>query len=119
MAPVSPDLGLLGGRLYQHHWLYPSRLFFVAYFSTARAIKNAAATAILLGFLTSLMIEVLQAYLPTRDSGMHDLITNTLGTGLGVLLYRSSLFQTFMTKAFLKQASDLDHAGALKREFKS
>lgn len=64
----------------------PFGLSFFAYFSNIRATKNPATLVVLLGFLTSLTIEVLQASLPTRNSGMNDLITNTLGTGLGVLL---------------------------------
>jgi hypothetical protein len=74
----------------------PLGYFLVAYLSTVRATRARAATAVLLGFLTSLVIESLQAYLPTRDSGMNDLITNTLGTVLGVLLYRSSLIENRM-----------------------
>jgi VanZ family protein len=81
----------------------PLGFFWGAYFSTVRAIRKASATTILLGFLTSLTIEWLQAYLPTRDSGMNDLITNTLGTVLGVLLYRSSLFQDLMAHVCVKQ----------------
>jgi VanZ family protein len=71
----------------------PLGYFLVAYFSTRRATRTAATAAVLLGFLTSLTIESLQAYLPTRDSGMNDLITNTFGTVLGVLLYGSPLIQ--------------------------
>jgi VanZ family protein len=69
----------------------PFGFFFFAYFSAVRGTNNPAISTILLGFLTTLTIEVLQAYLPTRDSGMNDLITNTLGTALGVLLYRNPL----------------------------
>jgi VanZ family protein len=71
----------------------PLGYFLVAYLSTVRATRTAATVAVLLGFLTSLTIESLQAYLPTRDSGMNDLITNTFGTVLGVLLYGSPLIQ--------------------------
>jgi hypothetical protein len=66
----------------------PTGFCFYAYFIAAWPAKRALIATLVLGFLVSLTIEVLQAYLPTRDSGMTDLITNTLGTYLGVLSYR-------------------------------
>jgi VanZ family protein len=71
----------------------------VAYLSLTRAIKHPAATTVILGFFTSLSIELLQVLLPTRDSDITDLITNTLGTVIGVMVYRSSICQALLTKA--------------------
>lgn len=51
-------------------------------FSTRRAFI----LALLIGGGTSLTIEVLQVFLPSRDSSLLDLINNILGTGLGAMV---------------------------------
>ena len=65
----------------------PLGFFFYAYLSYS--IRRAALVTVILGGAVSLTIEILQAYLPTRDSGMTDLITNTLGAYIGVQSYRT------------------------------
>jgi hypothetical protein len=77
----------------------PLGFFYCAYFSSLRNIKRAALITVGLGFTVSLTIEVLQAFLPTRDSGTTDLITNTLGTAIGAMIYGSAPVQTIMAKA--------------------
>ena len=64
----------------------PLGLAFTLYLSLWRTVNRAAVLAVLAGFVLSLTIEVLQGFL-ARDSSSTDLIMNTLGTGIGALLY--------------------------------
>ena len=65
----------------------PLGFFFCWYFSSIRRIKRSVMVTIVLGFVVSLSIEVLQSFLPTRDSGMTDIFTNTFGTAVGVMFF--------------------------------
>lgn len=85
---------------FHEHWGYwknvliniggfvPLGFFFCAYLTIANRFSRPQLVTIILGAAVSLTIEILQAWLPTRDSGMTDLITNTLGSYIGVMLYR-------------------------------
>lgn len=66
----------------------PIGVCFYPYLSIKK-IKPAAALTVVLGAIISITIETVQAFLPTRDSGMSDIFTNTLGTWSGILLCRA------------------------------
>ncbi len=53
---------------------------------TSHKFRRPGIASVFLGFLVSLTIEALQAYLPTRDSGTSDIFMNTLGAYAGILL---------------------------------
>jgi VanZ family protein len=69
-----------------------------AYFYLQRRWPHAAVLTVFAGFAISATIEVLQAYIPSRTSGVLDIITNTLGTGLGVWLFHWRPLQVFASK---------------------
>jgi len=66
----------------------PFGLSFCAYLSAVRITSRPILVTVILGFVVSLTIEFLQAFLPTRDSGLTDVMTNTLGTAVGAVLYQ-------------------------------
>jgi hypothetical protein len=74
----------------------PFGFLFHAYLVFHRPSRHAAWIAVLGGFAISLTIEVLQAYIPSRTSGMLDVFTNTLGTYLGVVLFGWPPMQNFV-----------------------
>jgi len=53
--------------------------------------KHGQLMAVIFGFLLSLTIESIQSWAPARDSSILDLILNTFGTLIGVIIYRPVL----------------------------
>jgi VanZ like protein/concanavalin A-like lectin/glucanase superfamily protein len=66
----------------------PFGFVFVAYLTLNRNVGHPAIMTVFCGAAISLAIEILQVYIPGRDSGILDVITNTFGTFLGALLFR-------------------------------
>jgi VanZ family protein len=87
-AEFNRDTDFWGAVLKNVVGFVPLGLCFCAYLSASRRVKRVALVTVSLGISVSLIIEILQAYIPTRASGVTDLITNTIGTYLGVVSYR-------------------------------
>src|SRR5258708_569074 len=64
----------------------PFGFFLCGYLKNRGGEQRAVWRTVIAGFLLSLTIEVGQYFLPMRNSGTTDLITNTTGTWLGALL---------------------------------
>ena len=76
----------------------PFGFVFAAYMTWNRNARHATIVTILCGAAISLAIEILQEYIPGRDSGILDIITNTSGTFLGALLFRWAPMQNLTRK---------------------
>ena len=76
----------------------PFGFVFAAYLTWDRKVRHAVIITILCGTAVSLIIEIVQEYIPGRDSGILDLFTNTGGTALGVMLFRWAPMQHLTRK---------------------
>jgi hypothetical protein len=87
----------------------PFGFVFIAYLTWNRNARHATIVTILCGAAISLTIEILQEYIPGRDSGILDIITNTVGTSLGALLFRWAPMQylTRKTLDFLRSGEQI------------
>ncbi|MBZ5582679.1 MAG: VanZ family protein [Acidobacteriia bacterium] len=65
----------------------PFGFFFYAYLSSKPSAGRTMLKVVVVGALVSFIMEILQAYLPTRQSDTMDIITNTFGSWLGSMLY--------------------------------
>jgi hypothetical protein len=74
----------------------PLGFLLCAYMAVTRSRTIAILYTTLAGGLLSFAIEVAQAYIPRRSSGVTDIITNILGTTLGAVLVRPNLVRAIL-----------------------
>lgn len=93
-----PDNGYVNDVAINIAGFIPFGFLLAAYLSWNRQGTRAATLTILAGAAISVTIEVLQVFIPSRTSGVTDIITNTLGTALGVLLCNWGPVQTLTVR---------------------
>src|SRR5204863_1841583 len=74
----------------------PFGFFFCMFLSSGQASRKTMIATIVLGTAFSLTIEVLQVFIPMRDSGTTELFTNTLGTAIAAMLCRWASSQVLL-----------------------
>lgn len=87
----------------------PLGFFFCMLFSSSESKRKAVVVTILLGSVFSLTIEVVQGFIPMRDSGTTDILTNTLGTAIGAILCRWGMLHPLFGRPQSQSASKICH----------
>jgi hypothetical protein len=82
----------------------PFGLLLSAYLSISHVRKRSILVSVLAGFAVSVTIEVLQAFIPSRGSGLLDIVTNTFGTYLGALLFQWPPIRNIASKFYVYPA---------------
>ena len=100
----SPRKEIMENEYYVHDILVniagfvPLGFVICAYLAYTRSQRQAIVYAILAAGILSFVIEVLQAYIPQRGSGVTDIITNTTGAALGAVLARPGIVGAFLRR---------------------
>lgn len=77
----------------------PLGLLGCVYFAGTRSHWRAMLYTIIAAAILSLTIELLQAYIPQRNSDITDILTNTLGASLGGVLVRARMVRPILERA--------------------
>jgi VanZ family protein len=84
----SPDREYVNDLIRNVAGFMPLGFLLAAYFSKKTPWPKAILAVMLCGGLLSLTIEVLQAFIPERNSGTTDILTNTAGAVLGAMAWK-------------------------------
>ena len=82
----------------------PLGLLGCVYFAGTRSRGRAILYTIIAAAFLSLTIEVLQAYIPQRESDITDIISNTLGASFGAVLAQAKMVRPILERAKLISA---------------
>ena len=87
-VPAKPSLSDLQDAVVNILGFVPFGFLLAVYFQKAADYSRGRALliTIVFGVVTSVVIELLQVYLPSRDSSLLDVINNSVGTALGALI---------------------------------
>jgi VanZ family protein len=99
-VPAKPSLSDLQDAVINIMGFVPFGFLVAAYFQEAADYTRGRALliTIVLGLVTSLIIELLQVYLPSRNSSLLDVINNSVGAALGALIPPSLIrWKSFLT----------------------
>jgi hypothetical protein len=88
----------------------PFGYFFAAWFSLIRSTSRPRMAALFLGIAVSFLIESVQYFLPTRDSSMTDLLTNSIGAAIGASMYRNYQMAVWIRRREVRSIAEHFHS---------